>query len=55
MSSIVLDVQALTMQFGGLKAVSDLSLQIPQGAIFGLIGKNLTSLPFSQLIMFNIF
>jgi len=40
MSSIVLDVQALTMQFGGLKAVSELSLQIPQGAIFGLIGPN---------------
>jgi branched-chain amino acid transport system ATP-binding protein len=30
----------LTMQFGGLKAVSDLTLEIPERAIFGLIGPN---------------
>src|SRR4051812_33203655 len=30
----------LTMQFGGLKAVSDLNLSIPKGMIFGLIGPN---------------
>jgi branched-chain amino acid transport system ATP-binding protein len=28
------------MQFGGLKAVSELTLQVPQGMIFGLIGPN---------------
>ncbi|MBL7715784.1 MAG: ABC transporter ATP-binding protein [Bdellovibrionales bacterium] len=28
------------MQFGGLRAVSDLSLDIPKGSIFGLIGPN---------------
>jgi branched-chain amino acid transport system ATP-binding protein len=35
-----LNTEALTIQFGGLKAVSDLSLQIPKGKIFGLIGPN---------------
>src|SRR5215213_9712071 len=35
-----LTVDRLTMQFGGLKAVSELSLEIPRGAIFGLIGPN---------------
>jgi len=35
-----LQVNALTMQFGGLKAVSELALTIPKGAIFGLIGPN---------------
>ncbi len=35
-----LHVQNLTMQFGGLKAVSDFSVQIPEKIIFGLIGPN---------------
>ncbi len=30
----------LTIQFGGLKAVSELNLNVPQGMIFGLIGPN---------------
>lgn len=38
--SSVLSVKELTMQFGGLKAVSELSLEIPKGAIYGLIGPN---------------
>ena len=38
--SWVLEAKNLTMQFGGLKAVSELNLQIPKGAIFGLIGPN---------------
>jgi branched-chain amino acid transport system ATP-binding protein len=38
--SVALSAKALTMQFGGLKAVSELSLEIPTGAIFGLIGPN---------------
>lgn len=37
---LALDARALTMQFGGLKAVSELSLQIEEGMIFGLIGPN---------------
>jgi branched-chain amino acid transport system ATP-binding protein len=40
MSSAILKVENLTMQFGGLKAVSDFSLEIPQGVIYGLIGPN---------------
>lgn len=38
--SIALSVQNLTMQFGGLKAVSDFSLEVPEKSIFGLIGPN---------------
>lgn len=36
----VLQVQGLTMQFGGLKAVSEFSLAIEKGMVFGLIGPN---------------
>jgi branched-chain amino acid transport system ATP-binding protein len=39
-SQLALQTDLLTMQFGGLKAVSDLSLQIKKGMIFGLIGPN---------------
>lgn len=35
-----LQIEGLTMQFGGLRAVSELSLSIPKGMIFGLIGPN---------------
>lgn len=37
---IVLKVQNLTMQFGGLKAVDNLSFSVKKGEIFGLIGPN---------------
>jgi ABC-type branched-subunit amino acid transport system ATPase component len=37
---LALHADNLTMQFGGLKAVSELTLEIPVGAIFGLIGPN---------------
>lgn len=40
MTDYVLEAQSLTMQFGGLKAVSSLNLGIPKGMIFGLIGPN---------------
>ncbi|PIS11718.1 MAG: high-affinity branched-chain amino acid ABC transporter ATP-binding protein LivG [Bdellovibrio sp. CG10_big_fil_rev_8_21_14_0_10_47_8] len=36
----LLDVQSITMQFGGLKAVDQLSFQIGQGELIGLIGPN---------------
>ena len=39
-SKIVLRVENLSIQFGGLKAVTDLNLAIPQSSIFGLIGPN---------------
>ncbi|MGZ3696450.1 MAG: ABC transporter ATP-binding protein [Bdellovibrionota bacterium] len=35
-----LHARDLTMQFGGLKAVSDFSYEIPPGVIYGLIGPN---------------
>jgi branched-chain amino acid transport system ATP-binding protein len=38
--ALALHTQKLTMQFGGLKAVADLDLQVPKGMIFGLIGPN---------------
>jgi len=38
--SMILETKGLTMQFGGLTAVSDFSASIPQGSITGLIGPN---------------
>jgi branched-chain amino acid transport system ATP-binding protein len=35
-----LQLHDVTIQFGGLKAVSDLSFHVPPGGIFGLIGPN---------------
>lgn len=40
MSNVLLDVQNITMQFGGLKAVDSFSFQIQQGQLAGLIGPN---------------
>lgn len=37
---VVLRLEHLTMQFGGLKAVNDLSFDVKKGEIFGLIGPN---------------
>ena len=37
---LVLKVENLTMQFGGLKAVDNLSFEVKEGEIFGLIGPN---------------
>ena len=39
-TTLALRASSLTMQFGGLKAVSSLNLEIPEKAIFGLIGPN---------------
>lgn len=39
-NEVVLEVNNLTMQFGGLKAVDDLSFKVRKGEIFGLIGPN---------------
>lgn len=36
----VIRAESLTVQFGGLKALSDVSLSIPERSIFGLIGPN---------------
>lgn len=40
MSSALLEVQGASMQFGGLKAVSDLTFSLPRDGLFGLIGPN---------------
>jgi branched-chain amino acid transport system ATP-binding protein len=39
-ASPILALERVTMQFGGLKACSDLDLVIPKGELFGLIGPN---------------
>jgi ABC-2 type transport system ATP-binding protein len=36
----VLEIESIEISFGALKAIDKLSLQIPQGCIFGLIGPN---------------
>ncbi len=36
----LLTLEGVTMQFGGLKAVADLSLEVAKGELFGLIGPN---------------
>jgi branched-chain amino acid transport system ATP-binding protein len=38
--SLLLDVNDLSIAFGGLKAVSDVSLKIERGSLHGLIGPN---------------
>ena len=40
MSAPLLHLDHVTMQFGGLKAVSDFSLAIHSGELIGLIGPN---------------
>lgn len=39
-NSIMLEVQDLTIRFGGLVAVNAVNFQVPTGSIFGLIGPN---------------
>ena len=36
----ILSIQGMSHYFGGLKAVSDFSFDVPEGAIYGLIGPN---------------
>jgi branched-chain amino acid transport system ATP-binding protein len=38
--SYLLDAQGIGITFGGLKAVQDLTLQLPSGVLYGLIGPN---------------
>ena len=39
-TGLLLDARAVTKRFGGLTAVKDLTLAVPQGALYGLIGPN---------------
>ena len=38
MSDCVLKVENITMQFGGVVAVNNLSLEVNKGEIFGMLG-----------------
>lgn len=40
MSQFLLDAQGIGISFGGLKAVQNLTLQLPRGGLYGLIGPN---------------
>lgn len=40
MSEVVLSVEKLMMHFGGIKALSDVSLKVHRNSIFALIGPN---------------
>ncbi len=40
MTSPLLDVNGISISFGGLKAVQKFSLQLPAGGLYGLIGPN---------------
>jgi len=40
MSEVILSVNGLTMQFGGLRALEDIHLDVREGEIVGLIGPN---------------
>lgn len=40
MSEVVLSVEKLMMHFGGIKALSDVSLKVKRNSIFALIGPN---------------
>ncbi len=40
MTKLALDARGLTLAFGGLKAVTELTLQVPEGGLHGLIGPN---------------
>ena len=40
MTDVAVDIRELTRRFGALTAVSQLTLQIPRGQVFGLLGPN---------------
>lgn len=40
MDSYVIEVRNLTKTYGKLKALDNVSLRVPKGQIYGLVGKN---------------
>ncbi len=39
-NNVILQVQDVTMQFGGLRAIDNVSFHVDEAEIFGLIGPN---------------
>lgn len=39
-NNVILQVQDVTMQFGGLRAIDNVSFHVDESEIFGLIGPN---------------
>jgi branched-chain amino acid transport system ATP-binding protein len=39
-STPTLEIKGLTKYFGGLRAVNDFTMAVPQGGLYGLIGPN---------------
>src|SRR5690606_41603937 len=37
---VLLEIEDLNLRFGGLHAVRDVRLQVPKGALYGIIGPN---------------
>ena len=51
----MLELQSVSRQFGGLKVLQDVSLRVPQGSIFGLIGRNGAGKTTTIRMMMNIY
>jgi len=51
----VVDIEKITKTFGSLKAVDDLSLQVPKGSIYGFIGPNGSGKTTTLRMIMNIF
>lgn len=52
---IALEVKNLTKSFGKLKAVDDVSFNVPEGSVFGLIGRNGAGKTTTIRMMMNIY
>ncbi len=50
-----LEVRNLTKTFGSIKAVDNVSFSIPEGAVFGLIGRNGAGKTTTIRMMMNIY
>jgi ABC-2 type transport system ATP-binding protein len=50
-----LEIRNLSKSFGNLKAVDDVSFQVPEGSIFGLIGRNGAGKTTTIRMMMNIY
>lgn len=51
----VLEVQNLSKSFGSIRAVDDVSFEVPEGSVFGLIGRNGAGKTTTIRMMMNIY